>query len=93
MLDEVGQPVQGASVEVLGRDKDMRTSRRGEFWRLLLPGTYTMRAWHRDKYGYMESDLVCVEVRGMIEAIPLLSSDASRLLMTLDMVQVYKISH
>ena len=55
--------MEGASVEVMGRDKEMRTSRRGEFWRLLLPGTYTMRAWHRDKYGYMESNLVCVQVR------------------------------
>ena len=50
-------------MEVMGRDKEMRTSRRGEFWRLLLPGTYTMRAWHRDKYGYMESNLVCVQVK------------------------------
>ena len=48
---------------VIGRDKEMRTSRRGEFWRLLLPGAYTMRASHRDKFGYMESDLVCVKVR------------------------------
>ena len=67
-MDEVGQPVEGASVEVMGRDKETRTSRRGEFWRLLLPGTYTMRAWHRDKYGYMESNLVCVQVR-VISAI------------------------
>ena len=62
-MDESGQPVEGASVEVMGRDKEMRTSRRGEFWRLLLPGTYSMRAWHRDKYGYMESNLVCVQVK------------------------------
>ena len=50
-------------MEVMGREKEMRTSRRGEFWRLLLPGAFTMRAWHRDKYGYMVSDIVCVEVR------------------------------
>ena len=44
-------------------DWQVRTSRRGEFWRVLLPGAFTMRAWHRDKFGYMVSDLVCVEVR------------------------------
>ena len=90
-MDEVGQPVEGASVEVMGRDKEMRTSRRGEFWRLLLPGTYTMRAWHRDKYGYMESNLVCVQV-GVICYILSLSSSASRLPTTLDMEQNCKIS-
>ena len=78
-------------MEVMGRDKEMRTSRRGEFWRLLLPGTYTMRAWHRDKYGYMESNLVCVQV-GVICYILFLSSSASRLPMTLDMEQNCKIS-
>ena len=78
-------------MEVMGRDKEMRTSRRGEFWRLLLPGTYTMRAWHRDKYGYMESNLVCVQVR-VICYILSLSSSASRLPMTLDMEQNSKIS-
>ena len=78
-------------MEVMGRDKEMRTSRRGEFWRLLLPGTYTMRASHRDKYGYMESNLVCVQV-GVICYILFLSSSASRLPMTLDMEQNCKIS-
>ena len=90
-MDESGQPVEWASVEVMGRDKEMRTSRRGEFWRLLLPGTYTMRAWHRDKYGYMESNLVCVQV-GVISDILSLSSSASRLPTTLDMEQNCKIS-
>ena len=78
-------------MEVMGRDKEMRTSRRGEFWRLLLPGTYTMRAWHRDKYGYMESDLVCVQVKVILYILSL-SSSASRLPMTLDMEQNCKIS-
>ena len=48
---------------MLASDWQVRTSRRGEFWRVLLPGAFTMRAWHRDKFGYMVSDLVCVEVR------------------------------
>ena len=78
-------------MEVMGRDKEMMTSRRGEFWRLLLPGTYTMRAWHRDKYGYMDSDLACVQVRVICNILSL-SSSASRLPMTLDMEQNCKIS-
>ena len=48
---------------MLASNWQVRTSRRGEFWRVLLPGAFTMRAWHRDKFGYMVSDLVCVEVR------------------------------
>lgn len=38
--DQQGQPIPGASVRIKGRDFSFRTSKRGEFWRLLLPGQY-----------------------------------------------------
>ena len=42
VVDKAGRPVEGASVEVEGIDKKTVTNKRGEFWRLLLPGTYTL---------------------------------------------------
>ena len=41
----------------------MKSSRSGEYWRLLLPGKYTMKAVQTNNFGVLESDLMCVEVR------------------------------
>ena len=35
--DSNGQPVEGAMVEVQGIDKHVKTTERGEYWRLLDP--------------------------------------------------------
>ena len=43
-LVQAGVPVAGAVVVVKGRDKDLVTSTRGEWWRLLVPGSYTVWA-------------------------------------------------
>ena len=53
---DTGGPIRGAEVIIGDRDKTVTTSSRGEFWRLLVPGTYDIRAFHRNKYGSMESD-------------------------------------
>lgn len=43
VLDEdTGSPVAGASLKIIGRDIEFATSHKGEFWRLLLPGNYTL---------------------------------------------------
>ena len=41
--DEDGHPLAGAEVVVEGRDKVVTTTQRGEYWRLLLPGSYSIR--------------------------------------------------
>jgi len=62
VLDEDGKPLDKAVVVVCGRDKHMRTTNRGEYWRLLGPGTYQVKAVHSNKFGEVESDLTTVEV-------------------------------
>ena len=44
VTDSNNNPVQNAKIEVTGRAKDIYTTERGEYWRLLLPGTYSVRA-------------------------------------------------
>ena len=57
VLDQdTGDTVAGAEVVIGDREKTVKTSSRGEFWRLLVPGTYDIRACHRNKYGSLESD-------------------------------------
>ncbi|XP_026734326.1 carboxypeptidase M-like isoform X2 [Trichoplusia ni] len=40
VMDENGNPVERASVKVKGREVTYHTTKYGEFWRILLPGTY-----------------------------------------------------
>uniref|UniRef100_A0A0K2UK94 Peptidase M14 domain-containing protein n=2 Tax=Lepeophtheirus salmonis TaxID=72036 RepID=A0A0K2UK94_LEPSM len=40
--DESGSAIEGASMKVKGRDVGFQTTKEGEFWRILLPGIYTM---------------------------------------------------
>lgn len=63
VLDEDGKPLDRAVVEVCGRDKHVRTTNRGEYWRLLLPGIYQVKAVHSNMFGDVESDLTTVEVQ------------------------------
>jgi hypothetical protein len=41
-MDENGNPVERAAVRVRGRDVAYHTTKYGEFWRILLPGTYRL---------------------------------------------------
>ena len=52
VTDSSGNPVEGAAVRVSQRAKDVTSTARGEFWRLLVPGTYTFIAFKED----MESE-------------------------------------
>ena len=40
--NENGEPIEGAEVGVVDRDHPSYTTVRGEYWRLLLPGTYVL---------------------------------------------------
>lgn len=41
--DALGNPVQGASIRIRGRDFGTKTTTRGEYWRILMPGVYTLQ--------------------------------------------------
>lgn len=41
-MDTNGNLIPRATLKVKGRDVAFKSSKRGEYWRLLLPGTYTL---------------------------------------------------
>ena len=42
--DVSGSPLDGVSISVIGRDDhDVRTTQHGDYWRLLLPGSYQIQ--------------------------------------------------
>ena len=47
----------------------MKTNGRGEFFRLLLPGSYSIKASQGNKFGFLESDLIIVEVGDNIKSL------------------------
>merc|ERR1719369_2483197 len=57
--DQTGAPVESAIVQVRGIKHNVTTTRRGEYWRLLTPGTYTLVV---HALGYVSSDPVEVVV-------------------------------
>ena len=69
VTDSEGRPVAGAAVRVEERKKDQLTTRAGEYWRVLVPGTYRLRAFKDN----MESEEVEVEVREEDEDGPIVN--------------------
>lgn len=49
IMDMNGNLVPRASLKIKGRDVAFRSSKRGEYWRLLLPGTYTLGNLYKEK--------------------------------------------
>ena len=45
----------GAEVIVEGNDKSVVTSSRGEYWRILLPGVYQVKAKYQDEVSEVKS--------------------------------------
>jgi carboxypeptidase M len=52
--DDTAQPIEGASMKIKGRDVGFQTTKEGEFWRILLPGIYTMEVFAE---GYQPREL------------------------------------
>jgi len=52
--DERAVPIEGAAMKVKGRDVGFQTTKEGEFWRILLPGIYTMEVFAE---GYRPRDI------------------------------------
>ncbi|CAL4064786.1 unnamed protein product, partial [Meganyctiphanes norvegica] len=46
--DEYNQPIEGASIKIKGRDVGFQTTKYGEYWRVLLPGRYTIEVYAED---------------------------------------------
>lgn len=44
LMDPMGKPIGHGRLKIVGRSFSFRASRRGEFWRILLPGSYTLEA-------------------------------------------------
>jgi hypothetical protein len=38
--DDLGNPIEGASLKIKEKEVGFRTTRHGEFWRILLPGKH-----------------------------------------------------
>ncbi|KAJ8675417.1 hypothetical protein QAD02_011203 [Eretmocerus hayati] len=67
VIDEGENPVPKANIVVVGINKNITTSNLGEYWRLLLPGTYTVFA---SAWGYIPSEPQRVTVgRGEAEIV------------------------
>ena len=49
VTDAAGNVVEDAVVEVSDRNKDVTTTSSGEYWRILVPGTYTIKAIKDDR--------------------------------------------
>ena len=43
VTDEYGEPITDAVIRIEGKNKNIKVSKGGEYWRLLLPGVYKIR--------------------------------------------------
>ncbi|XP_033351181.1 carboxypeptidase D-like [Bombus vosnesenskii] len=55
-----GQPIEGATIIVHGINHNVSTTPHGEYWRLLLPGTYNI---HAEAWAYHPSEQINVTVK------------------------------
>lgn len=60
VTDEIGNPVEKASLKVKGRDVGFQTTKYGEFWRILLPGVYKLEVY-ADGFFPKEIEFMVVE--------------------------------
>ncbi|XP_023333834.1 carboxypeptidase E isoform X2 [Eurytemora carolleeae] len=63
VVDIEGVPVLDARVRIKGIDKEIITSHTGEYWRILIPGEYLIKAKKETKVGILESEWIKVLVK------------------------------
>ena len=69
VTDANGNPVEGARIRIIGGpEKDVITTERGEYWKLLMPGTYEVRAISKDKVRSPKKTVTVKAPNGHIEA-------------------------
>jgi len=76
--DERATPIEGASMKVKGRDVGFQTTKEGEFWRILLPGIYTMEVF-AEGYQPREVQFAIVEQNPTLLNITLFAEDLQRI--------------
>ncbi|XP_069359345.1 carboxypeptidase D isoform X4 [Maniola hyperantus] len=77
VMDENGNPVERASVRVKGRDVTYHTTKYGEFWRILLPGTYRLEV-SGEGYLPQEVEFFVIDSHPTLLNVTLHSAKASR---------------
>ena len=77
ITDSIGRPVANASIHVHGIDHDVKSASYGDYWRLLVPGNYTITV---SADGFLPS---------MISGVTVTNSTVTRLNFTLDYVRIY----
>ncbi|KAK0183064.1 hypothetical protein PV327_001139 [Microctonus hyperodae] len=60
VLTTDGRPIEGAQIRIYGINRNVSTTDRGEYWRLLTPGRYIVFA---SAWGYKPSEMVEVTVK------------------------------
>jgi len=62
VFDDTGSPIEGASMKIKDREVGFRSTRHGEYWRILLPGKYTLEVY-ADNFEPKELPFVVTEER------------------------------
>lgn len=55
--DESGNPLEGVTLKIKDRELGFKTTRHGEYWRVLLPGRYVIEAFG-DGYEPLEEEFI-----------------------------------
>ena len=64
-LDEEGNIVSGVRISVMGQEREIVSTERGEYWIILLPGQYNITAQHTNNFGSLVTNTT-VEVRNYL---------------------------
>lgn len=82
VVDANNNPIEDAGLKVKGRDVGFQTTQHGEFWRILLPGTYVMEVFAEGYYPREQSFSVSeerpTEMSIVLERVPGGTTESTR---------------